>query len=110
VPVDAPPPAIVAVPVVPESVAAAGPVYGPVDTEARSETGRAQSDCPQPTADEIVVCAEVDNDQYRLGRIEPPATARNGLNEALNFRIGNLELGSIDKGDGTRVFGLRLKF
>ncbi len=108
-PVDALPPVAVIVPSVPASVAG-GPVYGPIDIEAHPEAGRAQSDCPQPTADEIVVCAEVDNDQYRLVHVQPPESAPDGLGEALNFKIGNLEVGSIDRGDGVRVFGLRLKF
>jgi len=108
VPVDAPPPVIVSVPSVPAPVA--GPVYGPVDIEAHPEAGHAGDDCPQPTVNEIVVCAEVDNDQYRLVHVQPPESAPDGLGEALNLKIGNLEVGSIDRGDGVRVFGLRLKF
>lgn len=39
-----------------------------------------------------------------------PATLRERLGEALHARIGPLEFGSIDTGDGTRAFGARVRF
>jgi len=60
---------------------------------------------PEPSAgEEIVVCAEAP--------VAPPApdNPMQTIGEALHARIGPLELGSIDRGDGTRYFGLLLRF
>ena len=84
-------------------------VYGPVDTEARPQP--AAVECPQPSGNEIVVCANVDSNTYRIGvTTAPPKTAIQEVGEALNVRIGDLEIGSIDRGDGTRGWGLRIRF
>lgn len=112
---DAAPPVIITAAAAAATAATAEPsvtseeVYGPVDTEARSQP--AAVECPQPSGDEILVCAKVDSNTYRTGVITPPPkTAMQEVGEALNVKNGNIEVGSIDRGDGTRGWGLRLKF
>jgi len=67
---------------------------------------------PEPsTGEEIVVCATAPGS----GQLQPlpsPATpnARDVLAEALSAKIGPVEIGSIDRGDGTRAIGLRVRF
>jgi hypothetical protein len=68
--------------------------------------------CDPSTADAIVVCARVE-DEERLRLLTPavpPVPATQRIGEALNFKIGPVEVGSIDAGDGTRAVGVRIKF
>ena len=67
---------------------------------------------PEPSAgEEIVVCATSPG-SGQLQPLPPPATPNpmEVLAEALNAKIGPVEIGSIDRGDGTRAFGLRVRF
>lgn len=70
----------------------------------------AQPCAPEPTTEhEIVVCAQLIGD----AATDPPedaVSAQQQLGEALNAKVGPLELGSIPRGDGTRAFGLRVRF
>ena len=70
----------------------------------------AQPCAPEPsTEDAIVVCGVIPADR----RLPPPPAAPDmpqRLGEALNTRIGPVELGSIANRDGTRFWGLRLRF
>lgn len=61
---------------------------------------------PEPSTEpEIVVCAVAPDGDPPLAP-NPPQT----IGEALNVKAGPLELGSIDRGDGTRAFGARVRF
>lgn len=59
-----------------------------------------QRDCDLRNRGEIPACSAA----------RPPKTAMQELGEVLNVKIGNLEIGSIDRGDDARAFGLRFKF
>jgi hypothetical protein len=67
--------------------------------------------CPSApsTDEEIVVCAEAPADGQPLAP-SPARSPMEQLGEALDAKIGPVELGSIDRGDGTRAFGLRIRF
>jgi hypothetical protein len=65
---------------------------------------------PEPsTESEIVVCAESPEGGPNA---TPPQimSPMDMLGEALSAKVGPLELGSIDRGDGSRVFGARIRF
>jgi hypothetical protein len=67
---------------------------------------------PDPsTGDDIVVCAQAPGDGQPQAKAPPPSPSLNQkIGEALNVKLGPLELGSIDRGDGTYAFGLRMRF
>ena len=67
---------------------------------------------PEPsTGDEIVVCAATPGERATPVAPPPPSpTAMETLQEALNVKVGPVEIGSIAKGDGTRIFGARIRF
>ena len=65
---------------------------------------------PEPsTDDEIVVCAAGPAAEQASAPPSVPSPMEQ-LGAALNAKIGPVELGSIDRGDGTRAFGLRIRF
>ena len=66
---------------------------------------------PEPsTGEQIVVCA-TSSESGQLQPLQPPTPNRmEVLAEALSAKIGPVEVGSIDRGDGTRAFGLRVRF
>jgi hypothetical protein len=67
---------------------------------------------PEPsTGQEIVVCAAAPG-SGQLQPLPPPPdpNAMEVLAEALSAKVGPVEIGSIDRGDGTRAFGLRVRF
>ena len=105
-PLDAPPPVVITASAEPSVSPQVEEVYGPIDTESPTE-----DECGQPASDEIVVCATVEDEEAPVDAAPPPPkTAMEQLGDALNVKIGDVEIGSIDNGDGTRSFGLRLKF
>ncbi|HWK42176.1 MAG TPA: hypothetical protein VNR60_09610 [Croceibacterium sp.] len=105
------PPVVITAPLAEEPATVRGEVYGPVDEETVPRDKGGAQECPEAKPDEIVVCTAVDNEKYRVRQTAPPQkTASQEIGEALNMKIGNLEVGSIDKGDGTRFLGLRIKF
>jgi hypothetical protein len=63
------------------------------------------------TDEEIVVCAASPG-SGQLQPLSPPATPNpvEVLAEALSAKIGPVEVGSIDQGDGSRTLGLRVRF
>ncbi len=66
---------------------------------------------PEPsTGGDIVVCAEVPKGQSQPLPPPPSASLNEKTGRALHAQIGPLELGSIDRGDSTRAFGLRVRF
>ena len=62
------------------------------------------------TEQEIVVCAAAPNDEQSQAAPPPSSNLMEQIGEALNVKIGPLELGSIDRGDGTRAFGALVRF
>lgn len=67
---------------------------------------------PEPsTGQEIVVCAAAPG-SGQLQPLPPPPNpnAMEILAEALSAKVGPVEVGSIDRGDGTRAFGARIRF
>ena len=65
---------------------------------------------PAPsTGSQIIVCGRAPNRDSREIML-PNVTPTEALGDALSTKIGPLELGSIDRGDGTRVFGARIRF
>lgn len=68
-------------------------------------------DPARSTETEIVVCA-ASPEEGQLEPLPPPRsqTATEKLGEALNVKVGPLELGSIATGDGTRALGARIRF
>lgn len=72
-------------------------------------------DCGVENGDEIVVCGRLGRDaeaqRYRIGPLLPdPPTAMDELGDALSTSLGPLEIGSIRQPDGTRRFGIGMKF
>ncbi|MBO9518540.1 MAG: hypothetical protein J7493_10780 [Porphyrobacter sp.] len=69
--------------------------------------------CPvEPTTDEeIVVCAAAPEGEAAEEAANPaPESFAERLGKALHAVIGPVELGSIPKRDGTRAFGMRVRF
>lgn len=65
---------------------------------------------PEPSTEpEIVVCAAAPDSQQQAAPPPAPSLTQT-IGEALHLRVGPLELGSIDRGDGTRAFGARVRF
>jgi len=65
---------------------------------------------PAPsTGSEIIVCARSPNQESSEISL-PNVTPLETLGEALGTKIGPLELGSYERGDGTRSFGARIRF
>lgn len=70
-------------------------------------------DCPEAQAQEIVVCAPVKEDgaKYLPGPPLPDSpTTMEEIGQALHVKLGPAEFGSIDRGDGTRALGARIRF
>jgi hypothetical protein len=68
--------------------------------------------CTPSSEGEIVVCAAAE-DGARFRPPPPPPvepTLAEKIGEALSAEIGPVEVGSIAKSDGTRVFGARVRF
>lgn len=67
---------------------------------------------PKPSTEgEIVVCAAaLESGQLRPLPPPPAPNAMEILAEALSAKVGPVEIGSIDRGDGTRALGLRVRF
>ena len=81
-------------------------VYGPV-LERSSKASAGQ--CEQSSSDEIVVCAEVDNEQFRvrpLPPMPPSKTMTEEVIDALSIERGNIVLGLIAPGQ----VGIKIKF
>jgi|GEM_PF-7116438 len=65
---------------------------------------------PAPsTGSEIIVCARAPNQESSEIPL-PNVTPLETLGEALGTKLGPLELGSYERGDGTRAFGARIRF
>ena len=70
-----------------------------------------QSECQQDNPEEIVVCAPTSTrDQRLVYSGPPPRPMMDELGEALYFKIGPVELGSIPTEGGARGLGMRIKF
>ena len=70
-----------------------------------------RSECQQDDPAEIVVCAPTSTrDQRLVYSGPPPKPMMDELGEALYFRIGPIELGSVPTQDGARALGMRVKF
>ena len=68
--------------------------------------------CTPATEGEIVVCAPAGDGSPYLPPPPPPPepSVMEKVGEALHAKLGPIEVGSIPKGDGTRVFGARMRF
>ena len=66
--------------------------------------------CPEGSGDEIVVCAPIDNDQYRIAReATPDPTAMEELADKLRLKLGPVEV--LPGMPGGRVgIGVRIRF
>ena len=71
-----------------------------------------QPACPSnpSTEDEIVVCAQTDEQEPAPVTPPPHIGLTEKLHKALTARIGPLELGSLRNADGTYAFGARIRF
>ena len=70
----------------------------------------AESAAEPSTEEEIVVCADApEGQQVPLARPHTPKLNEK-VGEALNAKIGPVELGSIRNSDGTYSFGARVRF
>ena len=70
-----------------------------------------RSECQQDNPQEIVVCAPTSTrDQRLVYSGPPPKPMMDELGEALYFKIGPVELGSVPTQDGARALGMRVKF
>lgn len=107
-PVDLPPPVLITAPLTKAPPTVHGEVYGPIDKEAAPRDQGGAQECPEGKPDEIVVCADVaDDQQYRIGPLAPPPkTAMEEVSDALRFRHGKLEYGLIAPGQ----VGIRIRF
>ena len=77
----------------------------PVDLGYEVAAASAASD---PAADEeIVVCAPAAEGGQPA---EAASDNHERLSDGLSFRLGPVELGSINRGDGTMALGMRMKF
>jgi hypothetical protein len=84
-------------------------VYGPVDLEKVPQQEGDAQDCPQAKPNEIVVCAPVDNEKYRLRELSPAPhskTFNEGVVDALSVTRGNTTVGLIAPGQ----VGIKIKF
>jgi hypothetical protein len=64
---------------------------------------------PDPTDEEIVVCAAAPEREAR-SRLRRPRSPVDRFSDALTFKLGGIELGLIRKADGQRALGVRTEF
>ena len=69
--------------------------------------------CGTATNAEIIVCAVAEDGAGYLPGTPPvpvSSTATDRIGDAMNIKLGPVELGSIKKGDGSRALGARVRF
>ena len=66
--------------------------------------------CIPAVGNTIVVCAPREPPPYTGPAFAPDAPLPDRVGEKMHAKIGALEVGSIDRGDGTRVLGARIRF
>lgn len=110
-PIELPPPVVITAPAAHAAAVTPDEVYGPIDTEGAGEQqDQTRQECPQSSEDEIVVCAPVDNDQYRIGSVSAPPTVMEELDQAVRIKVGGVEFDPDARPDGTIGIGVRIRF
>ena len=102
---DPPPPIIVPAPEVSQS-----PDNGAVRREYSVTIVTPQGACRSSDPDEVVICGRRDDERYRLTPLLPNPTLMDEASDSLSGKVGPVEVGSLRQPDGTRKFGLRIRF